>query len=87
MSAKGKINTVGLASGVRILVQRTENPEVVKPSPTKRKGAEVMTVVRREEVVVGQRQRRAYDVMGITDDAQMVKLVAVSGNQTYWRAT
>jgi hypothetical protein len=86
MTAEGKITTVNLRSGDRIMVV-PGGEGLASPSLTKRKGAIVMTVYAVESRRVGQRQRLAYDVRGLTEGATKLVVEACGGNQTFWRAS
>lgn len=87
MTASGKINTVSLERGTRIMVTPNQALEgVAQPARTKKKNAIPMTVYNVEAKLVGQRQRRAYDVSGVSDSGDELKVPNTAGNQTFWLA-
>jgi hypothetical protein len=91
MPAEGKVNTVHLKGGTRIMVHvvRHDNDTVIcRESATKIKGAYVFNVVRVEpSTATGPyTRRRGYDIFGVLESGEAARIPHVSGNQTFWLA-
>jgi hypothetical protein len=90
MTAKGKVNTINLRGGDRIMVVDggtvVDGVLLTRESPTKVKGAIPMTVYAVESKRIGPRQRLAYDIRGVGADGTKMLVRGASGNQTFWLA-
>jgi hypothetical protein len=91
MSADGKVNTVHLEAGTRIMVKVGEEVDGViqcRESRTKVQDATVFNVVRVEGSTAVSRytRRRGYDIFGVLEDGRTARIPHASGNQTFWLA-
>lgn len=93
MPAEGKVNTVHLKAGMRIMVRELNRGDDLiwaEASRTKVKGAMAMTVYAaptpEEHADQYGRAYRRYRIDGITADGTKVRIAEASGNQTFWLA-